>query len=214
MTDEAKAAKAQSILDKAKEMLLTTDYSEIKMADIAKAMGISNGLLFVYFKTKETLFMNLLWREYEGRLSYLKSVAQKERIESFEDIKRILLSELEFIVDNNPLYIKLNTMRTIVFEKNTDFETLYNMKKSLFGQASELTMIFSQSGVLTQEQIIDILFIEDAIITGCKLEAALPPNVVEVISQLGMGMFRRDFKNDVIDAFSCFLDGYENKIGR
>ena len=203
MTDEAKTLKAQMILDKAKEMFLTTDYEKIKMADIAKAMGVSNGILFVYFKTKETLFMHLLWREYEGRLSQLKEMAQSAKLASYEDIKKLLLTELDFLVDNNTLYIRLNSMRTLILEKNTDAEILLDMKKSLSGQLSELTSIISNSGILTREQISDIFLTEEAIIIGCH---------IEILTQIEFETSRRNFKKEVLDAVGNYLDGFGKKI--
>ena len=202
MTEEAKSAKAQLILDKAKEMFLDSDYEKIKMADIAKAIGISNGILFVYFKTKETLFIHLLWREYENRFIRLKEMAQSEKLESYGDIKKLLLTELDFLVDNNPLYIRLNSIRTLILEKNTDAETLHDMKKGLAEQVSELTSIISSSGILTQEQISDILLKEEAIIIGCY---------IEILTQLEFESFRRDFKREVLDTIGSYLDGFRYK---
>ena len=72
MTEEAKEIKANQILDQAASWLLKMNYEKIKMSDLAKSMNMSNGILYVYFKTKETLFLCLLWREYEKRLSYLE----------------------------------------------------------------------------------------------------------------------------------------------
>ena len=60
ITKEAKELKAQAILDKAEEIFMGTQYEKVKMADIAKSMNISNGILFVYLKIKETLFLKLL----------------------------------------------------------------------------------------------------------------------------------------------------------
>ena len=117
MTEEAKLMKANAILDQAAQLLLETDYEKIKMTELAKSLGLSNGILYVYFKTKETLFLRLLWREYEKRLDYLISLTQHTRIRDFDDVSRLLLEELEYLVDQNPLYIKLEAMRSVIFEK-------------------------------------------------------------------------------------------------
>ncbi|MDR2166684.1 MAG: TetR/AcrR family transcriptional regulator [Clostridiales bacterium] len=213
MTDEAKAAKAQAILDKAKEIFLTTDYTEIKMADIAKAMGISNGLLFVYFKTKETLFMCLLFREYEKRLDYLINAANEMSFDSFGDIKQLFMTELELLIDRNPLYIGLESMRSAILEKNTDIDILFGMKKKLFERALELAAIVCKSGILTVNQFIDIFFMESAILIGCKLSSDAPPVVAEVVNKIGIEGFNRNFKDDVLTAVSCYFDGFEASLG-
>jgi hypothetical protein len=122
------------------------------------------------------------------------------------------MTELEMLVDTNPLYINLESMRSAIFEKNTDLEVMFNMKKKLFERTLELAAIVSQSGILTQNQLIDIFFMEAAIITGCKLEADLPSSVIEIINQLGIGVFRRNFKEDVTNAVNCYLEGFRLQI--
>ncbi|WP_307344910.1 helix-turn-helix domain-containing protein [Paenibacillus polymyxa] len=63
--------KAQAILDQTTEVFHSSDYEQIKMSDIAKEMKMSKGILYVYFKTKESLFFNLLCCVYEKRLNRL-----------------------------------------------------------------------------------------------------------------------------------------------
>jgi AcrR family transcriptional regulator len=89
MTAEAKALKAHAILDKAAEMFSNSEYEKIKMTDIAKEMNMSNGILFVYFKTKESLFFSLLVREYEKRLARLTELAKGTTISEFYDFKKL-----------------------------------------------------------------------------------------------------------------------------
>ena len=214
MTEEAKRAKAEAILDRTQEMFLSIGYEKIKMSDIAKSMNISNGLLFVYFKTKETLFMCMLWREYEKRLDYLIDMAKKTTIKSYADVKQLFMSELAILVDSNPLYIRLESMRSAIFEKNTGREVMFNMKKQLFERTQEFTSLVSRSGVLTQAQLIDIFFTEAAIITGSKLGTDLPEDIRNIIQQIGADGFVRDFKKDVTEAVGCFLDGFGQKLLR
>ncbi|WP_244188502.1 TetR/AcrR family transcriptional regulator [Paenibacillus kribbensis] len=94
MTDEAKALKAQAILDQAARMFEESEYNHIKMSDIAKEMQMSKGILFVYFKTKEALFFNLLCREYEIRLIRLTELIIEQPIHNFNDFKRLIMTEL------------------------------------------------------------------------------------------------------------------------
>lgn len=212
MTEEAKLAKSEAILDVAQEMFVSTEYEKIKMSDIAKAMGISNGLLFVYFKTKETLFMCMLWREYEKRLDYLIGVAKKTEIKKYADVKRLFMDELTMLVDNNPLYIRLESMRAAIFEKNTDVEVMLKMKKRLYERTQEFVALVSESGVLTQAQLFNIFFTEAAIITGSKLEATMPDSIKDIAQQLGVTDFMRDFRRDVTEAVECYLDGFGQKL--
>jgi hypothetical protein len=60
----------------------------------------------------------------------------------------------------------------------------------------------------------DILQAEASIITGCKLSATLPVEIIEIIEQHGLEGLKRDFKVDVISTMNCYLDGYisNNKV--
>ncbi|MBY9081593.1 TetR family transcriptional regulator [Paenibacillus sp. HN-1] len=208
MTPEAKALKAQAILDKAAEMFLSSEYEKIKMSDIAKQMGMSNGILFVYFKTKEALFFSLLCREYEKRLARLTEMVKSMPILNFDDFKMLVINELTELVDHNPLYIRLESMRTAVFEKNVDAETMLSQKMNLYKLMSELVSIICSHNALTQEDVMDILQAEASIITGCKLSATLPVEVIDIIEKNGLDGLKRDFKDDVLKTIICYLDGY------
>lgn len=214
MTAEAKAQKAQAILDKAADMFNSSSYEKIKMSDIAKEMSISNGILFVYFKTKEALFFSLLCREYEKRLARLTEMAEKTRIKKFNDFKKLVIQELTELVDYNPLYIRLEAMRTAIFEKNVDTETILRQKMNLYMLMTKLVGLICENNVLAQFEVMDILQAEASIITGCKLSATLPSEVMDVIEKNGLTGLRRDFKKDVIDTMICYLDGYRRNHNR
>ena len=209
MTAEAKAIKAQAILDKAAELFNHSEYENIKMSDIAKEMGVSNGILFVYFKTKESLFFGLLVREYEKRLDRLSALAKETTINKFDDFKKLVIKELLELVDNNPMYIRLESMRTAIFEKNVDAETMLKEKINLYMLMKGFVSIVCENDVLTESEVMDILQAEASIITGCKLSATLPADVIEIIETNGLDGLKRDFRKDVQDMFICYLDGYE-----
>ena len=208
MTPEAKAIKAKAIMDKAAEMFLLLEYEKIKMSDIAKQMGMSNGILFVYFKTKEALFFSVLCREYEKRLARLMEMAKDVPVRSFDDFKNLVMEELMELVDLNPLYIKLEAMRTAVFEKNVDAETMLSQKINLYKLMSELVAIICDTKAITPEDVMEILQAEASIITGCKLSATLPAEVIDIIEKNGMDGLKRNFKEDVRKTMICYLDGY------
>ncbi|MDR2145485.1 MAG: TetR/AcrR family transcriptional regulator [Tannerella sp.] len=214
MTKEAKEAKEQAILNMAEKMFLSMDYDKIKMSVLAKELKMSNGLLFVYFKTKETLFMCLLFREYEKRLDYLINIANEMPFDSFGDIKQLFMTELELLIDTNPLYIGLESMRSAILEKNTDLDILFSMKKKLFERTLELASVVCKGGILTANQFIDIFFMESAILIGCKLSSDVPSDVVEIVNKIGIEGFNRSFKDDVLMAVSCYFDGFETRLGK
>ncbi|AOZ90521.1 TetR family transcriptional regulator [Bacillus xiamenensis] len=208
MTDEAKALRAQSILDKAAELFEKHEYNQIKMSDIAKEAKLSKGILFVYFKTKEALFFQLLCREYVKRLDRFIEIISETKIKNLQDIKHLFLKELEEIIDQNPMYIRLEAIRTSVLERNVDSNTMLQLKLKLFQKLTEMTDLLCENQVISEEQVMDIFQAEAAIVIGCKLTATLPDEVITIIENHAMQDFKRDFKTDVMNTMSCYLDGY------
>lgn len=212
MTKEAKEAKAQAILDKAKEMFLNSEYSKIKMSDIAAALGMSNGILFVYFPTKETLFLALLKREYENRIARLLEIAEETGIRNFSDFKKIILIELEEVAEFNPLFIRLQAMCTAILEKNITQETMLEFKTSMYSKAMTACKALAQTGIISKETILEIFMTELSIITGCRLSCEMPSYITEIIEKNHLDGFKKDFKKEVVRTMSLYLDGYEQLI--
>lgn len=212
MTDEAKALRAQAILDKAAALFETHEYNQIKMSDIAKETKLSKGILFVYFKTKEALFFQLLCREYVKRLERFIEIISETQIKNLQDIKQLFLKELEEIIDKNPMYIRLEAIRTSVLERNIDSDTMLQSKLLLFQKLTEMTDLLCSNDVLNEAQVMDIFQAEAAIITGCKLTATLPDEVITIIENHNLHEFKRDFKTDVMNTMSFYLDGYLHNL--
>ncbi|ADO75534.1 TetR/AcrR family transcriptional regulator [Stigmatella aurantiaca] len=58
--DEDKEARRRLILEAARVLFTTTSYAEVKMADVAEKARLAKGTVFLYFPTKEALFLALL----------------------------------------------------------------------------------------------------------------------------------------------------------
>lgn len=211
MTEEAKTARAREILNTAEKLFLESGYRDLKMSDIAKAAGISNGLLFVYFKTKETLFLCLLWREYEKRLDFLEEHVRRKQPESFSDIQALLLEELTLLLENNPLYIRLEALRAVILERGADTDTLCRMKKRLSERTDAWSRQLEESGVLSREEIMDIYCMESGIITGCYQQSLISASVRSVLPSTELCMLQRDYRSDILNGMRCYLEGYRSR---
>jgi AcrR family transcriptional regulator len=60
---EEKAVRRQDILDAALDLLQQTSYPELRMTDLAQRLGLGKGTLYLYFPTKEALFLAVLQAE-------------------------------------------------------------------------------------------------------------------------------------------------------
>ena len=103
-------------------------------------------------------------------------------------------------------------MRAAILERNTDEEVLFQMKKRLFERMDRWAETVSCSGIVSKQHLIDVFYMEAAILTGCKLGADIPDTVSAVIDRTGAENMKRDFKMDTLLGFTCFLDGYEMRM--
>jgi hypothetical protein len=99
-------------------------------------------------------------------------------------------------------------MRTAIFEENVDVETMLKQKMNLYRLMTELVSIICENNALTQFEVMDILQAEASIITGCKLSATLPVEVIDIIEKNGLDGLKRDFRKDVLNTMNCYLEGY------
>lgn len=70
-SDEDKARRRASLLDAAEALFATLAFPDVKMAEVARRAGVSKGTVFVYFPTKEALFLELLERRLDAWLQGL-----------------------------------------------------------------------------------------------------------------------------------------------
>lgn len=87
---EQKEKRRQEILNVGLDLFIQKGYAATKTADIARAVGMSEGLLFHYFATKKELYLTLLQTAIKGKdnIFELKNVSPLRFFE--ETAKKIL----------------------------------------------------------------------------------------------------------------------------
>jgi AcrR family transcriptional regulator len=65
-TDEKKLERRAMILERARMWISTHAFSEIRLADMARELGLVKGTLYLYFPTKQDLFSSILKEEMEA----------------------------------------------------------------------------------------------------------------------------------------------------
>ncbi len=65
-TDEMKLERRAMILEKARAWIADHTFAEIRLADMAKELGLVKGTIYLYFPTKQDLFSSVLIEEMEA----------------------------------------------------------------------------------------------------------------------------------------------------
>ena len=64
ISGEQKEERRRAILSAAAQLFRETSYEAVNMAGVASQSGLAKGTVYLYFKTKEELFLDLLAQEF------------------------------------------------------------------------------------------------------------------------------------------------------
>lgn len=115
-SDEAKRKKRDMLLATARDLLATMAYESIKMQDIAKAAGVSKGTLFVYFESKDQLFLEILNEAKALRYQKLLLTLKTQEIWQKDALIQLILSDVERVIEDERVYMILLVHGKINFD--------------------------------------------------------------------------------------------------
>lgn len=127
MRDEQKEERRQAIIDKAWQLFQGRAYESLTMAEVADALQLAKGTVYLYFKTKEELFLaievqqlKMFFAEVDGGLSDLRG----SRIGDIPQIVELVREALE----RRPGLTRLLAISHTILERNIDLETATRFK--------------------------------------------------------------------------------------
>jgi AcrR family transcriptional regulator len=143
-----KNAKQVIIIDAALKIFWERGYANTRMADIARRAGVSYGLVYHYFRSKEVLFEMIV----ESWWSALYAMMEKE-IASEDDIRDKLVNIIEFFL--NTYGQKPNLMSIFVSEvcRSSVYHTEEGLSKFLkfFNLCEQIMVQGQKSGFLIKD---------------------------------------------------------------
>ena len=210
ISDQQKEERRQAILTAALELYRETSYDAVNIAQVAQKAGVAKGTFYLYFKTKEELFLAMLAQEFEewfdeidADLTAIQNTHGTCSLDEFIDGFGTTLA-------NRPILIRLIAILHAVLEQNIDFDTAYHFKQMLLERISD-------TGVLV-EAILPFLKPGDgvflmlhtyALIIGVQQVAEPAPIVREVIAQKELDVFQVDFMAYFLATLKIFLNGLQ-----
>ncbi|KPU44328.1 HTH-type transcriptional repressor KstR2 [Oxobacter pfennigii] len=92
--EEQKEKRRDEILNAGLDLFIRKGYSATKISDIARQVGMSVGLLFHYFDSKEKLYEELITLGISGPMSVM-APTEKEPLAFFEDASRQIFNYIQ-----------------------------------------------------------------------------------------------------------------------
>ncbi|WNG43605.1 TetR/AcrR family transcriptional regulator [Archangium minus] len=208
--EEDKEARRRQLLDAALELYRGTSYDEVKMADVAERAQLAKGTVFLYFPTKEALFLALLEEQLFAWFARLEAtLARGEERWTGAQMARTVAGSME---GEEPLTRLLARLQTVL-EQNVTVEQVRGFKERLLealGRAGAL--VEQRLPFLKPGEGVRFFLHVHALVVGLRQLADLTPVVRQVHEAAPhLHPLRVDFSRELTEALSGLLRGLETR---
>lgn len=201
--EEDKLARREAILAVASRSLGRRQYARVTMAEIAERCGLAKGTLYLYFGTKEELFLAALELELAAWFDRIgEQLLAKGRTDprSFAEIVVRTLAARETLIDLLPL---LHT----VLEQNIDDETALRFKRMLRDKLVAGGAVVERALPLQRGDGVRLLLRTHALVVGLRQMSDPPPAIAEVLARAELHQLQIDFETELIDSLAALVRG-------
>lgn len=208
MSDEQKEARRRTILDAAARLFQATSYDDVAVSQVAKEAGIAKGTVYLYFGTKEELFLALLTQSFEGWFDEIDAgLAANENTCSIETFVALVGDSLA----SRPHFIRLVAIVHTILERNIDYETARAFKVMLRRRVMTTGPLLEEClPFLAAGQGAQVLLRLHAMAIGFQHLASPAPVVRDVLAQeAGLEMFEVNFTEELLATVRAMLIGLE-----
>lgn len=208
--DEQKQRRRQAMIDVAWQLFQLSSYQAITMAEVAERAGIAKGTVYLYFKTKEELFLAVQEQQFQSWFDDLdQRLGEAQGQGTPERAADLICGTLE----RRGALVALLAILHTVLEQNVDFDTALRFKRMLLdritrtGALLEGCLPFLQPGQ-GPAALLQIY----ALIIGVEHIAQAAPIVRQVLREPGMQIFDISFGPTFAAALVALLRGLKHEL--
>lgn len=207
-SESAKTARRASLLSTASALFASRDFNDVSVDDIAKKAGLAKGTVYLYFGTKEALFLHLVSEEMAG---WLKEAAQLlgKSGRSPLDAARVVACTLS----KRPILIRLLALLHAVLERNSEVSSLRAFKRRLLELTTESTALFERALDLAPGTGGQLTLWMHALIVGLAQMTATSPTLKDILAEDdSLAVFRLDFRMELESALVTLFAGAKDRF--
>jgi AcrR family transcriptional regulator len=207
---EDKQQRRHAILAAAWELFQSHDYHDITMTHVAEQCGLVKGTVYLYFRTKEQLFLALQEEQLQAWLDALDASMRDSATR--HDPAHIDPAHIADVICESiatrPALARLLTILHTVLERNIDFDAALAFKQMLLMRLTQSgTLLEACLPYLTPGQGASYLLHIYALIIGLFQLADPAPIVRQVLAQPGMAALRVEFAPALRSTLAALLAG-------
>lgn len=210
VSESAKAERRAAILAAAADAFDRLGFEQTAMDWLAERAGVAKGTLYLYFPTKEAVFLALYLREL---------TAWSERVQPAlgrlpaNDVPR-LAGALADALDAQPRLAALGAILHVVLERNIDAAAAAAFRRELRGVLLRLAPLLEEKlDFLQPGDGARLLLRAHALAIGCWHAATPAPLARRVLAREEFAVFRVDFSEEFENVLVLLLEGWRTSGG-
>jgi len=209
INEDQRAARRMAILDAARAALTHQPLEAVTMAGIARASGLAKGTLYLYFDTREALFLTLVEEELSAWFDAVDAGLSDVARDGHDAVATLLGRSIA----GQPLLPRLIAVLHTVLECNIDFATARAFKSWLFRRSLKTgASLEDVLGFLEPGAGMTLLLRVHALAIGFQHAANPAPVVREVIAHdPALDVFSVDFVSGLTGTLRLLLAGWSQQ---
>jgi AcrR family transcriptional regulator len=200
---QAKEARRNDILQAARTLFLNDPHQLPSASRIAEEAGLAKGTVYLYFSTKEEIFLALLGDEFSCLLSEIKNMFASTAADPVQHFIRRYVDYLH----KHPAFLRLDAMAHSVLEQNMAEQKLRDFKLALVQNlkraGSELDAVLS----LPAGTGMTLLLRTYAITRGLWQSLDYPPTLQAILADEIFAPIRPNFSSEIAATLQAYWQG-------
>ncbi|MBN9386686.1 MAG: TetR family transcriptional regulator [Chloroflexi bacterium] len=211
--DTQKQERQQNIIETASQLFAQGSYQMVTLEAVAEKVGVARGTLYLYFKTREELFMALLEQTYRAWATDVTSGL--EELLTHTDHRPSIIQVTQLLSESLLKHwtaTRLVALLPSVLEHNVEFEAALRFKQMLLTQGAKVTALLHEAlPFLSPKQAGQLLPRITVLIVGLLPHTEPSPVLREVLTQPGMEVFHMNFQQEFNELLCSLLYGLQRQ---
>ena len=123
--------KKDFIINHALSLFESTTFKTFLMDDLAAICGVSKGILFRYFSSKEELFLQMLLRTYKETFQRFEQEVQNKNEMSVDELKEVIEKQFVVYLDSKSAFVRLLALKGTLLDEKQSYDTMLDFKNEV-----------------------------------------------------------------------------------
>jgi AcrR family transcriptional regulator len=208
---EDKEARRDAILAAARTLFLRDTEKLPSAAAIATEAGLAKGTVYLYFATKEEIFMDLLHVERVGMMTRIREAFAPDSRTVDEKISAFLAAYVAHVTAQ-PDILKLESLGYSVLERNIEQGRLRAFKQELGAALVEAGEVVEAALALSEGEGARVLVHSYALTQGLWQALDIPTDCLEMMGDAAAAFTSLDFATELKVALDRYWRGLQSRV--